>query len=52
MESNVPDHAVVAVLRCCTDLQVGSSGSAYATVRESVEQAEVSRFRPMLGVDG
>jgi hypothetical protein len=32
-------------------LQVGSSGSAYATFRESVEQAEVSRFRPMLGVD-
>ena len=39
MKSNVPDHPVVAVFRCCTDLQVRSSGTAYATVRESVEQA-------------
>jgi hypothetical protein len=42
MKPNATNSAVAAVLRCCTDLQVRSSGSAYATVRESVEQAEVS----------
>jgi len=46
MKPNATNSAVAAVLRCCTDLQVRSSGSAYATVRENVEQAEVSPSHP------